>query len=137
MRWASAATAGPDVAVALDRVLGQVKKEMGESPPDVVFAFLGANHAPAAMAVRDRILAALGPAPIVGCTAGGVIGGGREYETPAGIAVVAASLPGARLRVFHADARALPDADAPPAAWHALAGVVPADEPHFVLLADP
>jgi small ligand-binding sensory domain FIST len=137
MRWASAATAGPDLAAALDRVLAQVRRDLGDGAPDVVFLFLGSQHAPAAVAVRDRVRAALGPVPLLGGSAAGVIGGGREYETPAGIAVVAARLPGALLRTFHVDEQGLPDADASPAAWHAQIGVPPADAPDFVLLADP
>jgi small ligand-binding sensory domain FIST len=137
MRWASAATAGPDPAAALDRVLALVARDLDAARADVAFVFLGGRHAPAAPAVRDRIRQALGPVPLVGCTASGVLGGGREYETDAGVAVVAASLPGGKLTILHAGAEALPDPDAPPGAWHALVGVPPTESPDFVLLADP
>jgi small ligand-binding sensory domain FIST len=70
---------------------------------DLAAVFVGASslaHVEEGLAaVRDR----LAPDVLIGCGAQGVVGQGRELET-GGVAVWAASLPGARLESFHLEA---------------------------------
>jgi small ligand-binding sensory domain FIST len=74
---------------------------------------------------------------------GGVIGwrGGEpvEVEGSPALGLVLAALPGVALRAFHVAPGSLPDADAPPGAWHELVGVEPArgTGQSFVVLGDP
>jgi small ligand-binding sensory domain FIST len=77
--------------------------------------------------VRDRI----GADAVVGCGAQGVVGSGRELEQ-GGVAVWAASLPGASIEPFHLEA--VPTADS----TVALAGMPDVDGVDaLILLADP
>ena len=105
--------------------------------PHAAWVFLGPAHAPGAEVVRDRLRSALPGASLIGCTAGGVIGGGREFEQPDAFAVVAAHLPGVTLTTFHLEQSGLPDADAGPSAWQTLLRVPAGSQPSFVVLADP
>jgi small ligand-binding sensory domain FIST len=87
----------------------QAAAGLGDAPADVVLVFAGAPHLLALEdgleAVRDR----LAPQALSGCGAQGVVGRGREVEF-GGVAVWAASLPGAELETFHLTAeRAGPD----------------------------
>jgi len=50
----------------------------------------------------EAVHAELAPEVLVGCGAGGVLGGGRELEAGTAVAVWAASLEGGRARPFHA-----------------------------------
>lgn len=75
---------------------------------DIACVFAGGADA---IALEDGLRAVSSVLPartVVGCTAQGVVGGGREIEQ-GGVAVWAASLPGARVEPFHA--RAVPAAD--------------------------
>lgn len=137
MRWAASSAAGHDLAALLDRVLSEITDRLAGARVDAAFVFLGPEHAPRAPMVRDRLRSAWQGAPLLGCTAFGVLGGGREHEQPGGLAVTAAHLPDVEVRTFHVEHDALPDPDAPPSAWHAVVGAPAASQPCFVLVADP
>src|SRR5262245_47558040 len=62
---------------------------------------------------------------LLGCSAGGVIGGGREVENRPGVALTVAHLPDVTVAPFVLAPDALPDADAAPSAWHEAIGVPP------------
>jgi small ligand-binding sensory domain FIST len=78
----------------------------------------------------------LQPAAFLGCSGGGVIGGGEEVEHAPAVTLAAARLPEVRIEPFHIGGP-LPDLDGPPDAWERLVGARAQDEPQFVLLADP
>ena len=69
--------------------------------------------------------------------AAGIIGGGSEVEQEPAVSLTAASLPGVNIHPIRLESDSLPSLDAPPDEWHTALGVDPADQPQFVLLADP
>lgn len=137
MRWAASAAASADLVPLADRVLGDVVRGLGGERPDLAFVFFGPDHAPRVAALRERVRAALGPVPVVGASALGVVGGGREHEGRTGLSVTAARLPDVAVRLFHVTEDRLPSPDAPPSAWHAALDVPATPTPGFVLVADP
>ena len=76
-------------------------------------------------------------AVVFGCTAGGVIGGGREVEQERGLALVAAQLPQVEMRPFSLDPRGLDPDQLSPQRWTSRLGLGQAHQPSFLLLADP
>ncbi|MFW6175108.1 MAG: FIST signal transduction protein, partial [Chloroflexota bacterium] len=76
-------------------------------------------------------------ATVIGCSAGGVIGGGHEVEKAPGVALTAASLPGVKITPFAFEAEELPSPDAPPSSWEALLGVRADESPAIILAPDP
>jgi small ligand-binding sensory domain FIST len=68
--------------------------------PDVAFCFATAHHAGEADALFDALAEHLN-APVVGCTAEGVIGPDREVERAPAVALMLARLPGVRVHSFH------------------------------------
>lgn len=137
MRWASASAVGSDLPALLDRVVAELRAALAGLRADAVVVFLGPHHAARSALVRDRLREAFPGAALVGGTALGVVGGGREHESASALAVTAAHLPGAEVRAVHVTQERLPSQDAPPAAWQALLGVPPAARPAFVWVADP
>jgi small ligand-binding sensory domain FIST len=104
---------------------GRAALGLGGAPSDLVFVFAAApnlDHADEGVAiVQER----LRPRALVGCGAQGVVGSGRELEH-GGVAVWAASLPGADLESFHLETLSagdsvavtgMPDLDAAEAAF--------------------
>jgi small ligand-binding sensory domain FIST len=137
MAFAAAAALDPDASAAADRLVADVSGALPGGRADVAFLFVGRPHAGRAEDVLRRVRAALGDPVVVGCTAGGVIGGGREHEAAPALSLLAGRAPGTALHPFAFPDAALPDADAGPAAWHALVGAPPAANPSFVVVADP
>jgi len=116
---------------AFAEAAGRAALGLGGAPSDLAVVFGGApnlDHLEDGLrVVRDRI----GADAVVGCGAQGVVGSGRELEQ-GGVAVWAASLPGASIEPFHLEA--VPTADS----TVALAGMPDVDDADaLILLADP
>src|SRR5918992_84320 len=73
--------------------------QLGVSP-DLVVCFFSMEHAEAAAGIALSLSERTGTSAIVGCTAQGVIGGGRELEGEPGLAVWAAALPDVDVQPF-------------------------------------
>lgn len=68
---------------------------------DVAFLFFTAHHRDDAERVVERIWLELDPQAVVGCSAEGVIGNGREIERAPGISLLVGSMPDVRVHPFH------------------------------------
>jgi len=116
---------------AFEEAAARAQAGLGGAPADLVLVFAGAPSVEdveeGVVAVRDR----LGTPALIGCGAQGVVAGGRELEQ-GGVAVWAASLPGARIETFHLEA--LPAGEG----QVAVAGMPDLDASGaLILLADP
>lgn len=137
MKWASALSEKPTVEEAVRDCAGRIHAALG-AQPDLCVVFLSqhfiADYEDAPKLV-DRLLK---PKHLIGCSAGGVIAGGREVEHKPGLALLAATLPDVAITPFHLTTDELPSEDAPPGAWGKAVGVADRKAPaHFILVADP
>lgn len=142
MHWCSSISTEADSAQALAHALGEVEVRrlqagLGDGAPDLVLLFASPHHADRAEALRDQLLRHCPHTTLLGCTAGGVAGGGREVERGPALALVAASLPDVALRAFHLGRAGFLPADTPPEVWHQQLGVTPDHAPTFLVLPDP
>ncbi len=137
MKWASSVSDRASLDQAVGECVKSLSAELGDSPPDLVLAFPSAHHSPQYDRIPALVHEALGPALLLGCSAGGVIGGGREIEQRPGLALTAARMPDVTLQPFSVEDATMPDPDAPPDRWEAMAGVTVDAAPQFILLADP
>ncbi len=137
MRWASAVSSAADLDDAIEEACEAIRRDLDGARPDLALAFV-AGHAPAEVELPARLTERLAPGLILGCSAVGVIGAGREVEQQPSLSLTAATLPGAALSPFHLEDGELPSPDASPGAWHDALGLPrEAASPHFLLLADP
>lgn len=98
---------------------------------DLAFLFLSAAHLEHVDEAAERLRAELAPRRLLGCVAEGVVGRNREIEQGPAAAVWAASLPGATIECFHAEAVEAGEG-------FAVAGFPELEEPALVaLLVDP
>ena len=74
---------------------------------DLAVVFVAGAHVAAAVATLEGVHEALAPEALVGCGAGGVLGGRREVETGTAVAVWAAALGEGSAETFHATAEQL------------------------------
>jgi small ligand-binding sensory domain FIST len=72
---------------------------------DLALVFASGAHLADCDALLTAVHDELAPAALVGCGAGGVLGGARELEGGTGVAVWAAALEGGEARPFHATVR--------------------------------
>lgn len=92
---------GPDLLHAAESAVEQAVTSLGGGPPDLLCVFVcGGNPAHVGAAGRHAA-AASGARVTLGCSAPGVIGGGRGVETTSAVSAFAAALPGARVTPFH------------------------------------
>ena len=69
----------------------------GDGPFDLLIVFVRPETDPAGADILAGLREQLAPRRFIGCTAGGVVGAGREIEDQAATAVLAARLPGVQL----------------------------------------
>src|SRR5215213_2069996 len=99
LTFGAAISTAPDHAQALDEVIPAALEQLGGTP-DLVVCFFSMEHADAAGGIALSLSERTGTANILGCTAQGVIGDGREVEGEPGLAVWLARLPGVEVRPF-------------------------------------
>src|SRR5690349_6716148 len=104
MRFHSAVSDVESTRDAIRR-LGAEAQEALDGKIDVAFAFFTDAHREDAEALAETLWLELDPQALVGCSAEGVIGAGREIERSAGLALLVGTLPGVRLHAFHIPAR--------------------------------
>ena len=112
--------------------IARIKQKMAE--PTLLVAFVSPDLASQAPVALDE---AFQGAAVLGCSAAGVVGGGREIEDGLAVSITAASLPDVAVVPFHMTMGRLPSPNTPPEAWHALLEVEPEVQPVFLMLPDP
>ncbi len=135
---ATALSEAPELEDAFRACADTIEAQMDGVPPDLLLAFPSREHVldfgrlPAL--ARERF----GSALLAGCSAGGVIGGGRAIESSTSLSLSALSLPHVELLPFRVPPGSLPSLDDSPRAWRSLVGLheTPA-RLHFLLFADP
>lgn len=131
MRWFSTVSDDSSFDRAVDTCVERLQSDLGEARPDLLVVFVSSAYGRAAYDLGAR-LRRLRPEHLIGCTAGGVIGGGREIELQPAVSLTAAILPDVRVVPFH-----LPGVAAPEQGSSGSTGAAAASEAHFILLADP
>ncbi|MSQ09398.1 MAG: hypothetical protein EXR52_00095 [Dehalococcoidia bacterium] len=137
MRWSSAISDNADLAVAIRDATTEAIADLEGEPAHLAVVFVSTHHYGGFDLLPELLQPLLGDALLLGCSAGGVIGGGHEVEQRPGFSITLASLPGVEIAPFTVTDDELPNQDASPDAWATLVHTTPDANPHFVLLADP
>lgn len=136
MKWATAISRKTSMEDAVLECAEGIARDLGPGPVSLALAFVTPHFAQFHGRIPVLLQRYLGPETFLGCSGGGVIGGGEEVERAPALTLAAARLPDVRITPFHV-AGPLPDLDGPPDAWERLVGVRADEDPQFVLLADP
>lgn len=137
MKWASAVSGEVDMSDAAAEAAAIVKAHLDSATPDLAVIFLSEHHRSGYDDFAMIVEGLLGPAHVIGCSAGGVIGGGREIEERPGLSITAAVLPDVRIEPFHLEHENIPDLDSSPRLWTERVGIAADIDPQFLLFADP
>ncbi len=130
MRWASAASMERDTTAAITEVAAAVRANLGGTAPDLIVAFVSAHHCEHFGDIPALVRRELASGLLIGCSAGGVIGGAKEIEQRPGVSLTVAALPDVSLALFHLDTDDLSE-------WQRHITPAAGTQPHFLLLADP
>lgn len=105
--------------------------------PDLLLAFVSGHSLETTDLVLKKLSEKFPESLSIGCTAGGVVGNGREIEHQPALSVTAAWLPEVRLSAFHlSDESALKILDDSEQLRRTL-GISEEEQPEFILLSDP
>ena len=94
MRVGAGISSGHDPLSAGVAAARLAAEQLGGEPADLALVFASGAHLAAPEATLEGVGSVLEPAALVGCGAGGVLGGGRELETGTAVAVWAGSFGG-------------------------------------------
>jgi small ligand-binding sensory domain FIST len=137
VKWISTLSDAATLPQALDEVASAAEQSLKGQKPDLCLVFISSNFLSGYETVIPYLQTRLGPRVILGCSGGGVVGSGREVEHHPALALTFAVLPDVTITPFRVADSSLPGLDVSPKQWHHLVGVSPADQPQFIVLADP
>ncbi|MEM8546430.1 MAG: FIST N-terminal domain-containing protein [Cyanobacteria bacterium P01_H01_bin.119] len=141
MQWVSALSTKASLETAVNDVAAQVSDQLQQAP-DLGLVFISAAYASEFARLLPLLHEALSIPCLIGCSGGGIIGtpptsAAKEVEQRPGLSLCVGILPGVTVQPFSLQEDDLPDLDSPPDAWAERIGVAAADNPSFILLADP
>lgn len=138
MRWASALSIEPDLEKACAECALILERNLDGKAPDLLVAFPSREHALQQGRIPEFLADRFANALLLGCTAAGVIGGGREIENHSALSLIAGHMPGVHMHPIRIEKGPLPSLDESPRAWRNAIGLHEAPENlHFFLFADP
>lgn len=137
MKWASFLSEEACLDVAVQQAAGEIDRALDGQQPDLLLLFASEHHADDYLAVPREVRRRFPSARFLGCSGGGVVGGGREIEHAPALSMTAAVLPDVRLELFHVDSLDSDRLIEEPAQWHRRLDVDTSHPAHLVLLADP
>ena len=136
MKWVSTLRETKSCEEAIDQMAQHCSEELRDGI-DLAFLFVSPYFRQDYDKLSERVYDQLRCRVLIGCSAGGVIGGGYEIESRPAISVLAASLPDVEIKPFHLNQSDLPGLDASPKKWQDCFKSEGIERPQFVLLADP
>ncbi len=137
MKWISTLSDAATLPQALEDVVSTAEQSLKGQKPDLCLVFISHHFLSGYESVIPFIKERLGARVILGCSGGGVVGSGKEVEHRTALALTLAVMPDVAITPFRVADSSLPGLDASPREWHHLIGVPPADNPQFIVLADP
>jgi small ligand-binding sensory domain FIST len=105
MRIGAGLSSDPDVATGAATAAREAARALAGADADLAIVFASGAHLAAPEEMLTTVHAELEPSALVGCGAGGVLGGARELEGGTGVSVWAAALEEGEARAFHATVR--------------------------------
>lgn len=137
MQWKSHLSTNSNLESAITEIAKELSTALPNRPPDLLVAFPSGYSAEETLHLPKLLSEKLPHRFLLGCTAGGVIGGGEEVERRTALSLCAAWMPDVELCAFHLPDDAVHAIDADEGVWEKAVRTSRAASPHFLLLADP
>jgi small ligand-binding sensory domain FIST len=137
MKWASCVSTQETIEACVEEAVANVTQQLAGREADLTVIFVSPHFRTQYRAIPQLLRDRMPVGMLLGCSGGGIIGGGKEIEQQPALSLTAAHLPGVDLKAIQSDTMILPDPDTAPSVWHEWLGVDPATNPNFIVLADP
>ncbi len=137
MIWKSHAVRGANASEMIGRLAAEIRPAFGNHAIDLAVFIVSPHFADAYAQLPAMLQEHLPCRALIGCSAGGVVGGGIEFENEPAMSLTAAHLPHVKIRAIANDTENIPDEDAPPQVWREWLGLTGLDEANFIIIADP
>jgi len=137
MKWASYVSTQETIEACVEEAVESVTQQLAGREADLTIIFVSPHFRTQYRAIPQLLRDRMPVGMLLGCSGGGIIGGGKEVEQQPAFSLTAAHLPGVELKTIQSDTMNLPDPDTAPSVWHEWLGVDPATNPDFIVLADP
>ena len=117
MKWASHISTQETIEACVEEAVAALARQLAGRDADLTLVFVSPHFRTEYRAIpkllKDRMPVGL----LLGCSGGGIIGGGKEVEQSPAFSLTAAHLPGVELQSIHSDTLQLPDPDTAPSVW--------------------
>ena len=137
MRWASHLAIQDNIEVCIDEAVEAVRGQLENAPAHLTVIFVSPQFKERYDEIPGMISQRMDPGCFLGCSGGGIVGGGKEGEQQAAFSMTCANLPDVEIKSIYSDTMNLPDQDTAPGVWREWLGVEAEKKPNFIFLADP
>ena len=137
MKWASSISTSGSIETCIEETTQDICNKLGDKAIHLTLIFASPHFKKHYSLIPDMLRRKMEPGILLGCSGGGIIGGGQEVEQQAALSVTCAHLPGVDIRPIYSDTMELPDQDTGPNVWRKWLGVPVEKNPQFIFLADP
>ncbi len=137
MKWASSLSTQSNLEASVEECARKIKENLQDLPAHLSVIFVSPHFKDEYERVPEILRKHLDPGVLLGCSGGGIIGGGQEAEQKAAVSLTVAHLPDVEIQPVYSDTMDLPDQDTGPGVWREWLGVAAEKSPQFIFLADP
>lgn len=137
MKWISTVQVSDSIAQGLRDAVTHLRRQWGDETADLAFLFVSPKFRQELIDLWPLLRRELPVKTVIGCTGGGVIGGGQEIEDKSAVSLTCAQLPNVTVQTFAVRQEDLPESDGSPRPWRKLVNADPDSRPQFVVLSDP
>ena len=137
MKWASHLSTKDTIEACIDESVESIRSQMGGDFAHLSVIFVSPHFKDKYEEIPKLIRERMDPGRFLGCSGGGIVGGGREAEQQPAFSITCANLPDVEIKSICSDTMSLPDQDTAPNVWREWLGVNVEKNPSFIFLADP
>lgn len=137
MKWASHLSTKDNIEACINESTEVVRSQMEGAPVHLTFIFVSQQFKEQYEEIPGLIRQQMDSGRFLGCSGGGIVGGGKEVEQQAAFSMTCANLPDVEIKAIYSDTINLPNQDTAPSIWREWLGVEVEKNPNFIFLADP
>lgn len=137
MKWASSISTQPTIEKCVAETTAAVREQLGGLEPHLTVLFVSPHFKEKYDLIPAVLSEQMNAGFLLGCSGGGIIGGGREVEHQSAFSITCAHLPNVEIKSIQSDTLNLPDPDTAPSVWREWLGIDVQKNPQFIMMADP
>ncbi|MBT4556728.1 MAG: hypothetical protein HOC42_04235, partial [Nitrospina sp.] len=131
MKWASHLSTKDSIEACIDESIEAIRSQMGGDSVHLTVIFVSPQFKDKYNEIPKLIRERMDPGHFLGCSGGGIVGGGKEAEQQPAFSITCANLPDVEIKNICSDTTTLPDQDTAPDVWREWLGVSAEKQQNF------